>query len=133
GWANHAGVAFATGMNEPLAHQIYAGADAFVMPSRFEPCGLSQMIALRYGTLPIVRATGGLADTVSPKIGFVFEDISANALLDAAQEARQVYGDKAEWQRRMAAGMALDFGWEASARAYAEAYALSKAQARRFL
>ena len=124
GWANHPRVRFVSGMNEALAHRIYAGADAFVMPSRFEPCGLSQMIALRYGTLPIVRETGGLKDTVSPDIGFTFAEATPEALLGALKQAAQVRTrrDKSEWERRMRAGMALDFGWDASARAYRDLY-----------
>lgn len=122
GWAHHPRVRFFGGMNEPLAHRIYAGADAFAMPSRFEPCGLSQMIALRYGTLPIVRDTGGLHDTVDPSIGFRFEAATPAALLAAVAEALATRRDKAEWERRVREGMTLDFSWNASAQAYQKLY-----------
>ncbi|WP_261664805.1 glycogen synthase [Deinococcus sp. Marseille-Q6407] len=122
GWHFHPRVAFVSGLNEPLAHRIYAGADVFAMPSRFEPCGLSQMIALRYGTLPVVRATGGLKDTVPPSIGFPFVPATSQALLDACSEALATRRDRAEWERRVKAGMALDFSWNASAQAYRDLY-----------
>ncbi|MFC6592131.1 glycogen synthase [Deinococcus lacus] len=122
GWNLHPRAAFVEGLNDPLAHRLYAGADAFAMPSRFEPCGLSQMIALRYGTLPIVRATGGLKDTVPTDIGFVFEEASPSALLAACREARTVRRDAAAWRERASRAMTLDFGWDASARAYLNLY-----------
>ncbi|MPY67351.1 glycogen synthase [Deinococcus sp. SDU3-2] len=122
GWDHHPRVAFVSGMNEPLAHRIYAGADAFAMPSRFEPCGLSQMIALRYGTLPIVRATGGLVDTVPGDVGFLFGDATPQALTAACAEACRVLEDRADWEARMTRGMELDFGWESPARHYLELY-----------
>ncbi|MCP2014090.1 starch synthase [Deinococcus sp. HSC-46F16] len=122
GWGHHPRVAFVAGMNEPLAHRIYAGADAFAMPSRFEPCGLSQMIALRYGSLPVVRATGGLVDTVPGDVGFLFGEATPQALTAACAEARRAREDRAEWEDRMARGMELDFGWENPARHYLELY-----------
>ncbi|WP_034386785.1 glycogen synthase [Deinococcus sp. YIM 77859] len=122
GWSYHPRVAFVAGLNEALAHRIYAGADAFAMPSRFEPCGLSQMIALRYGTLPIVRETGGLVDTVPSEVGFRFAPATPQALAAACQEARAAFEDRAAWQTRMARGMALDFGWENPARHYLALY-----------
>ena len=122
GWANHPRVAFASGMNEPLAHRIYAGAHAFAMPSRFEPCGLSQLIAMRYGTLPIVRETGGLADTVPPEVGFRFADATAPAFLQACREAQAAFQDEAQWQTRAERAMSLDFSWDGPARQYLELY-----------
>ncbi|ADY27154.1 Glycogen synthase [Deinococcus proteolyticus MRP] len=123
GWNLHPRVAFVSGLNEALAHRIYAGADAFAMPSRFEPCGLSQMIALRYGTLPVVRETGGLKDTVSPSVGFTFGPATSQALLDACGEALAARRDKADWERRVREGMSLNFSWDASAQAYRDLYA----------
>ena len=112
------------GFAEALAHQIEAGADAFVMPSRYEPCGLNQMYSLRYGTPPIVRATGGLADTVVDASnqaptgcaanGFVFEEFSANALMAAVVRAIGVYRRPERWRSLQQAGMAMDFGWTAA-------------------
>lgn len=122
GWAYHPRVAFVSGLNEALAHRIYAGADAFAMPSRFEPCGLSQMIAMRYGTLPIVRETGGLVDTVPGDVGFRFADATPEALTAACQDARTTFEDAVEWQARMERGMELDFSWKGPARHYLALY-----------
>ena len=112
-----------------LAHKIEAGADMFLMPSRFEPCGLTQMYSLRYGTVPIVRATGGLVDTVEPwdpktgeGTGFSFEHADGTGLMWALDRALEVYQDRAAWERIMRAGMARNFSWERSARAYVELY-----------
>ena len=110
------------GMNETLAHRLYAGADAFAMPSRFEPCGLSQMIALRYATPPIARRTGGLTDTVPEDIGFLFDDATPQAFLAALSDARAVLADPVTWNERAARGMPLDFSWEGPARAYLAIY-----------
>jgi starch synthase len=117
------------GFDEPLAHQIEAGADIFLMPSRFEPCGLNQMYSLRYGTVPVVRATGGLYDTVrnfdssiEEGTGFTFDEYSAAALLRALRRALSTYADPAVWRRIQAAGMRQDFSWDASASAYVAAY-----------
>lgn len=123
GWSQHPRVRFVPGMNEPLAHRLYAGGDVFAMPSRFEPCGLSQMIAMRYGTLPVVRLTGGLVDSVPPEVGFRFEDATPAALTLALHGARAVYDRPAEWAARVALGQTLDFSWTASARRYAGLYA----------
>ena len=123
GWSHHPRVAFASGMNEPLAHRIYAGADAFAMPSRFEPCGLSQLIAMRYGTLPVVRETGGLADTVPHEVGFRFADATTDALLQACRQAHATFQDPADWQARAALAMTLDFSWDGPARQYLKLYA----------
>ena len=118
------------GFDEPLAHLIEAGSDVFLMPSRFEPSGLNQMYSMRYGTVPLVRAVGGLADTVrnySPKTGdgtgFTFDDYSAQALLNTLRWALEVYEDRAAWLRIQRAGMAQDFSWDASAREYVKVYA----------
>jgi starch synthase len=122
GWSQHPRVAFAQGLNEALAHRIYAGADAFAMPSRFEPCGLSQMISMRYGTLPVVRETGGLVDTVPHDVGFRFADATPEALAAACMEARQVFDDRAEWQSRAERAMSLDFSWDGPAAQYLALY-----------
>lgn len=115
-------VAFGNAHDEGLAHRIYAGSDALAVPSRFEPCGLSQMIAQRYGTLPIVRATGGLRDTVAhAHDGFAFEEASAAALVEAAQQAIDAWGGAA-WLAMQRRAMALDRSWRASARAYLTRY-----------
>ncbi|WP_424952153.1 glycogen synthase [Deinococcus sp.] len=122
GWAQHPRVRYVGGMNEGLAHRLYAGSDAFAMPSRFEPCGLSQMISMRYGTLPVVRETGGLVDSVPHDVGFRFAGASAADLTASLKEARAEWEDRVIWQERVRRGMALDFSWEASARQYAEVY-----------
>ena len=117
------------GFDEPLAHLIEAGADIFLMPSRFEPCGLNQMYSLRYGTVPVVRATGGLDDTVEnyrPRsgagTGFKFKACTGPALLRALGCAFQVYQDPVRWQAIQRAGMRLDHSWDASARKYVKVY-----------
>lgn len=112
-----------------LAHKIEAGADLFLMPSRYEPCGLNQIYSLRYGTLPLVRATGGLDDTVEPfdvetgaGTGFKFEDYSARALLGALNQALGAYRDTATWRRLQRNAMSRDFSWKASALRYISLY-----------
>jgi starch synthase len=115
-------VGLGLGWNEPLSHKIQAGADMFLMPSRYEPCGLTQMYALRYGTVPIVRATGGLEDSVDEQTGFKFRDYSAVALMGAVREALTAYEDKTRWRQRMCAGMERDLSWNASAARYVELY-----------
>jgi starch synthase len=111
-----------------LAHRIYAGADLFLMPSRFEPCGLGQMIAMRYGTVPIVRATGGLVDTVregppdAPGTGFVFWDYRTDTLLEAIHRALAAHGRPAEWSALRENALRQDHSWEHSAQAYADLY-----------
>jgi len=115
--------------DEVLAKNIYSGSDMFLMPSRYEPCGLGQMIALRYGTVPIVRKTGGLSDTVvdcnsraDRGTGFLFGEYSAPALLNCIRRALKVFSNKAKWQRLMKAGMNVDFSWEHSAKEYVKLY-----------
>lgn len=117
------------GYNESLAHLIEAGADMFVMPSRFEPCGLNQMYSLRYGTVPIVRAVGGLDDTVQnwdavseTGNGFKFNEYRSDKLLEKIYEARFAYADKEAWAKIQRNGMAVDNSWENAARNYVELY-----------
>jgi starch synthase len=117
------GLHFRQGFEEALAHRIYAGVDAFLMPSRFEPCGLAQMISMRYGTLPIARDTGGLHDTVTPDIGFLFPEASFESLLEGTNKALEVFqGRPQEWRSRMEAAMKLDWSWEKGAGEYLELY-----------
>jgi starch synthase len=107
-----------------LAPLIYAGSDIFLMPSRFEPCGLGQLIAMRYGSVPVVRATGGLVDTVHQGVtGFSFEPYDADAFWDALQRALSVYrGDPPAWREIQHGGMASDFSWVSSAHGYEQLY-----------
>ncbi len=106
-----------------LARQIYGGADILLMPSRYEPCGLAQMIAMRYGCLPLVRATGGLKDTVIPdQTGFVFDGNTAGALAAAIRKALALYPDRERWQTMQQTAMSQDFSWERSARRYFNLY-----------
>ncbi len=125
------------GFNMALGQHIYAGADAFLMPSRFEPCGLSQMIALRYGTVPIVRQTGGLADTVfdsnnsSEKAnGFCFRDYTPEAMIATVRRALATYTQNPSlWESLIQRGMTTDFSWAKSAQAYLNIYAYVKNKA----
>jgi len=126
-------VAFRGKFDEALAHRIYAGSDLFLMPSRFEPCGLSQMYALRYGTPPVVRRTGGLADTVvdadQPEgTGFAFERARPEELLGALRRAETAFNDPERWRGLMERGMACRFDWDRAAAAYEELYAGALAQ-----
>ena len=113
-----------------LSHRIYASCDAFLMPSLFEPCGLSQLMSLRYGTLPIVRETGGLKDTVEPYneyestgTGFSFKNYNAHEMLETIRYAEGVYYDKKrEWNKMVDRAMAKDFSWNNSAKQYEEMY-----------
>ena len=116
--------------SEELSHRIYASCDAFLMPSLFEPCGLSQLMALRYGTVPIVRETGGLKDTVEPYneyeskgTGFSFSNYNAHEMLSCIRYAEHIYYDrKREWNKIIDRGMAADFSWKVSAQKYQEMY-----------
>jgi starch synthase len=94
----------------------------FLMPSQFEPCGLNQMYSMRYGTVPIVRAVGGLADTVTPKTGFSFQAYSPDALVEALQAALTAFAKPGVWQALQAAGMRQDFSWDRSAKEYVKIY-----------
>src|SRR5688500_12526566 len=116
------------GYEEGLAHLIEGGADLFLMPSRFEPCGLSQMYSLRYGTVPVVRATGGRVDTVEPDdgtgsgTGFRFESADGTGLVWALDQALRAWQDRPRWERIQKNGMARDFSWERSADEYVNVY-----------
>jgi starch synthase len=112
-----------------VAHKIEAGSDMFLMPSRYEPCGLNQIYSLKYGTVPIVRATGGLDDTIDPwdtrtgkGTGFKFTDYSGEALLLTIKEALKAFRDQSSWQTLMRNGMNKDFSWNASAKEYVRVY-----------
>jgi len=116
-------IAVRIGFDEGLAHRIEAGADIFLMPSRFEPCGLNQMYSLRYGTPPVVRATGGLADTVKDGVnGFSFVAPTAEALLATIQRAVTAWKSKTAWRKLQRNGMAGDVGWSGPAGQYAALY-----------
>jgi starch synthase len=126
-------VAVKIGYDNAIAHKVEAGADMFLMPSRYEPCGLSQIYSLRYGTVPIVRATGGLDDTVQnfdPRTkqgtGFKFEEYNGPALLECVRTALATYRDPAAWCAVRANGMARDFSWKASAASYVTLYEAAK-------
>jgi starch synthase len=115
-------VAVKIGYDNALAHKIEAGSDIFLMPSRYEPCGLNQIYSLRYGTVPIVRATGGLDDTVQnfslktlQGTGFKFEPYEPKALLDCIRASLKLHRDAKMWQAVQANGMKKDFSWKASA------------------
>lgn len=129
-WKYHDRVSAQIYYSDPLSHMIYAGCDAFLMPSLFEPCGLSQLMALRYGTVPMVRETGGLKDTVEPYnefegtgTGFSFANYNAHEMLDTIRYAKYVYyNKKREWNKIIDRAMAKDFSWNTSAKKYQELY-----------
>jgi starch synthase len=117
------------GFQDDLAHMIYAGSDIFLMPSRYEPCGLGQLISMRYGTIPVARKTGGIVDTVSDYdhmtgrgTGFLFSDYSASALQECIKRALSVYVDRNRWKKMVLAVMRMDFSWKNSAKKYIEFY-----------
>ncbi|MBP3273116.1 MAG: glycosyltransferase, partial [Ruminococcus sp.] len=115
------------GFVPPLSKRIYAGADMFLMPSQSEPCGLAQMIALRYGTIPIVRETGGLRDSIKDAggengNGFTFKTYNAHDMLDAVTRARAAYDDKPRWNALVGHAMREDFSWKRSAELYIGLY-----------
>jgi starch synthase len=129
-------VAVTVGFSEDLAHLIEGGADMFLMPSRFEPCGLNQMYSLRYGTVPVVRATGGLDDTVQQVdeatgegTGFKFEPYTTEAMMGALRQALAWFARPVAWRRTQLAGMKQDNSWEASAREYVGVYERARALA----
>jgi starch synthase len=115
-------IAVRIAFDERLAHLLEAGADLFLMPSRFEPCGLNQFYSMRYGTVPLVRRTGGLADSVNDQTGFLFDEPTTQAFAAALGRALDAWQDHAAWRTRQLAGMARDFGWAEPARAYLAAY-----------
>ena len=127
-WPDQLG--FSTDYSEPVASQVFAGSDMYLMPSRFEPCGLSQMMAMRFGTVPIVHETGGLRDSIRPYSefdglgdGFSFVEYSAHALYVTTREAIRLYlGNPYVWSRLMDRGMRKDFSWNRSARQYNQMY-----------
>ena len=116
--------------NDDLAHKLYAAADAFLMPSAFEPCGLTQLISFRYGTVPIVRETGGLKDTVEPYNeyentgnGFSFANYNGEEMLDVINYSKKIYFEnKRNWNKIVDRGMERDFSWRNSAKRYEDVY-----------
>jgi starch synthase len=110
------------GYDNPLAHQIEAGSDMFLMPSRYEPCGLNQIYSLRYGTVPIVRATGGLDDTIGEGTGFKFWGYTGHELYECIRVALAAYQDREGWLKMMHRGMCQDFSWDVSAAEYSALY-----------
>jgi starch synthase len=122
-------VAARLGFDNDLAHLIEAGSDMFLMPSKYEPCGLNQIYSLRYGTVPVVRATGGLEDTIDDyssshagATGFKFHHYTGAELLKAVGKAVHLFADQTAWRRIMKNGMAKDFSWESSAKKYVALY-----------
>jgi len=121
--ATHPGrIAVRIAYDNRLAHKIEAGSDMFLMPSRYEPCGLNQIYSLRYGTVPIVRATGGLDDTIDEETGFKFQEYTGCALMDSIKLALSAWKDQPEWRETMLRGMAKDYSWSASAAEYSALY-----------
>ncbi|HNX80909.1 MAG TPA: glycogen synthase GlgA [Candidatus Omnitrophota bacterium] len=108
--------------DDVLAHKIYAGSDIFLMPSKYEPCGLGQLISLRYGAIPLVFKTGGLADTVNTKNGFIFDEYSSDTLVKTITKALQMYGETKKWGPLVTRAMQCDYSWEESAKAYVKLY-----------
>jgi starch synthase len=115
-------IAVHIGFSTHMAHRVQAGADMILMPSRYEPCGLTQIYGLRYGTVPVVRATGGLDDTIDEGTGFKFEESSGPALLAGIREAIRAYSNPEGWRGMMVRGMQRDFSWTRSAGAYSSLY-----------
>src|ERR1700686_493639 len=122
-------IAVKVAYDNAIAHKVEAGSDMFLMPSKYEPCGLNQIYSLKYGTVPIVRATGGLDDTIEPwdartgkRTGFKFSDYIGEALLVTIKQALRVFRDQSTWQTLMRNGMGRDFSWGASAREYGKVY-----------
>ena len=122
-------IAVKVAYDNAIAHKIEAGSDMFLMPSRYEPCGLNQIYSLKYGTVPIVRATGGLDDTIEPwdarsgkGTGFKFTEYNGESLLLTIKQALQAFRDQTSWQVLMRNGMNKDFSWNASAREYGKIY-----------
>ena len=130
GYARASGkVGVVLAFNKALAKQVYAGADIFLMPSKSEPCGLSQRIASAYGTVPVVRAIGGLRDTIHPYNpetgegnGITFESYNAHDMMDAVRRAKELYGKAEHWNALVRNAMTADFSWDASAVGYLSIY-----------
>jgi starch synthase len=129
--AHPGAIAFRRAFDEGLAKRIYAGSDLFAMPSRFEPCGLAQMYSMRYGTVPIARATGGLVDTISPlhnrhdvggATGILYASDDSEGFLGAVRWGLDIARDPGAMQALRRNGMSVDFSWEKSARTYVEMY-----------
>ena len=130
-------VAVFIGFDEARAHLVEAGADLFLMPSRFEPCGLNQMYSLRYGTLPVVRAVGGLDDTVRAYTtrarranGFKFDAATGEALLGAVRQAVRLCRERPAWEALMRRAMSDDHSWDQAAREYVKVYRLARRDVR---
>src|SRR4029077_21068425 len=115
-------IAVRVGFDNRLAHRVEARAVKFLKPSRYEPCGLNQIYSLRYGTVPVVRATGGLDDTIDEGTGFKFKEYSGKALLEAVRAAIDAFADRDGWRQMMRRGMQKDFSWMTSAAAYSQLY-----------
>src|SRR5207342_2143250 len=122
-------IAVKVAYDNAIAHKVESGADMFLMPSRYEPCGLNQIYSLKYGTVPIVRATGGLDDTIEPwdprtgkGTGFKFSEYSGEAMVSAIHNAIGAFKDQEGWKKLMRNGMAKDFSWKYSAREYVKVY-----------
>jgi len=114
--------------DDPLAHKIYAGSDIFLMPSNYEPCGLGQLIAFKYGSIPLVFKTGGLADTVNKENGFVFDVYNKDVLIETIGQAASLFQNKKIWSSLVKNAMQLEFSWGRSAKKYLELYAKAKAR-----
>jgi starch synthase len=112
--------------DDALAHKIYAGSDIFLMPSKYEPCGLGQLISLKYGTIPLVFKTGGLADTVTKDTGFILDNYGPQDLIKTMQNAIKAFQDKKKWPKMQSAAMKCDFSWEESAQKYINLYERAK-------
>jgi starch synthase len=112
--------------DDHLAHKIYAGSDIFLMPSKYEPCGLGQLISLRYGTIPLVFKTGGLADTINRNNGFIFSRYTKEELLKLIEKAVRVFKNKNKWAALIKNAMECNFSWKVSADKYIQLYAKAK-------
>lgn len=119
------------GFDNRLSHEIEAGADMFLMPSKFEPCGLNQLYSLKYGTVPIVRRTGGLVDTVDEQVGFTFNSNSTSEMINTIKKALKAYGNPARWTELMRQGMLQDWSWDKSAKEYVDLYQQGRIRLRR--
>jgi len=112
--------------DDPLAHKIYAGSDIFLMPSKYEPCGLGQMISMSYGTIPLVFKTGGLADTVNSDNGFIFDKYAKEDLTKTIEKAIKAFRDKKKWPVLIRKAMQCNFSWKESAKKYLKLYEKAK-------